>query len=104
LVDQDKNRIAVNSQACSENKKIPQMSAKDEHSGAFFERGVEMLAPDDRHLEAKFLVGSFEHDADFHTIAEKISERPARNLFDSGVAHYIAKRPGDIARRSPPKA
>jgi hypothetical protein len=57
LIDEHENRISLEREACSEKKKISQVSAENENSGALLKGGVEILLPDNRNLMSYLFIG-----------------------------------------------
>jgi len=57
LIDEHENRISLEREACSEKKKISQVSAENENSGALLKGSVEILLPDNRNLISYLFIG-----------------------------------------------
>ena len=80
------------------------MCAEQQHTVAFSERGIEMLAPDDRNIRPDLVIGRFHRNSDLYTSAQKITQRLARNTVDLTGTQAIAQSNANIGDGTSTKA
>ena len=100
LIDQDESRHTFEGQAATDQEKIPQMGAQQQHSFTLGKRRIEMLATDNRNFRLKLGIGSYDCDPDLHTSAKKITQRAARDTTNLTGTQAVAQSNANIGDRT----